>query len=54
MKKIIVSESKKKNYLSSTGNRYRTKMVVVHQENGKKVNGKPAKTSYTEFEPIFE
>ena len=54
MKQIVISESKKTNYVSSNGNRYRTKMVVTHRENGKKTNGKPAKISFTSFEPIYE
>lgn len=52
-KTIVISESKKRKYTSTTGNRYRTKQVVYHYENGKKVNGKPALRSVTNHEPIF-
>ena len=54
MKKIIISESKNRNYKTNTGNMYRTRMVVTQSEGPKKVNGKSGKISNTSFEPIFE
>lgn len=56
MNRLIISESKKTNYVSpASGFRYRTRMVVtVMPSSKKKTNGKPGKTSYTTFEPIIK
>lgn len=52
-KREVISESKKTNYISELGIRYKTREIVTKIPIGKNRNGKQIFKSFTSYEPIY-